>query len=258
MSQDKESEIVQKIKQKKELSGVSDNVVQYSLSNYLSKYKLSLDLLSQSELKIIVKDIRAELRNLVGRFQISKKEPNNKFTNKELDSLLKTHTSTAERLEFYPELKKLISSLHVNSILDLACGLNPLALANKEVKYYASDINEKELVIIKDFFLKKGIRGEVFVYDLRKLKDDLPKADLCLLFKILDIIDDKKHKTTENILSKIPCKKVLVSFSTKKLSGKRMSYPNRLWFEKMLQRYKYPFRKIETDNEVFYLIDKNS
>lgn len=256
MAQDKEREIVQKIKQKKELAGIADSIVKDSLTNYLSKYRLSLDTLSKAELKIIVKDIRAELRNLVGRFQISKKEQNIQFTKEEIDSLLRTHSSTSERLEFYPQLKEIISDLHVSSILDLACGLNPLALANKNLKYYASDINESELSIIKEFFLKKGISGEVFVYDLRKIKDDLPKADICLLFKILDIIDDKKHKTTEKIISKIPCRKLLASFSTKKLSGKKMNYPERVWFEKLLGRLKYNYKKFSSTNEVFYLIDK--
>ena len=112
--------------------------------------------------------------------------------------------------------------------------------------------------MINSFFEKNKISGKTFVYDLRKIKDGLPKADLCLLFKVLDVIEDKKHKISREILQKVPCKKILVSFSTKKLSGKPMNYPKRKWFERLLQRLNYKFEKFSSDNEVFYLIDKSA
>ena len=50
------------------------------------------------------------------------------------------------------ELKEIIKKLNPKSILDLGCGINPLALAEKGVKYYASDINSEDLNIVREFF----------------------------------------------------------------------------------------------------------
>jgi len=135
------------------------------------------------------------------------------LNSKKIQELLKTHSSTAERLEYYPELKKLISKMKAKSILDLGCGLNPIALASSKIKYYAADIKEDELDLIKKYFSTKNIKGKTFIYDLTKIDNKLPKTDLCIMFKVLDVID---HRITEKIITRVKCKKILVSFSSKK------------------------------------------
>lgn len=247
-------DLILKIKDKKELSGLANSVVVESLQKYLTKYNISLDKLSPHQSKILIKEIRADLRLLTGRFQKSQKDKLKLINSKE--SLLKTHTSTFERLDFYPDLKRIIKDIKPRSILDLGSGLNPIALANSKVFYFAADINEDDLLIVKLFFQKNKIEGKTFVYDLRKIKENLPKTDLCLIFKVLDIIDDKRHKLSEKIILNVPSKVIIVSFSTKKLSGKPMNFPNRFWFENLLKKLEFNFEKIETKNEVFYLIKK--
>ncbi|MBU1051968.1 MAG: hypothetical protein KJ718_05450 [Nanoarchaeota archaeon] len=244
--------IIKKIKQKKELAGLADIVVENCLNSYLKKYNLNLKNLSEKQLKIIIKELRAELRLLVGRFQKTTKAR----SLLDIKKLLKTHSSTSERLQFYPKLRSIIKKLKPKSILDLGCGLNPIALANKNIVYHASDINEDELSLIKEFFKKNKIKGNVFVCDLRNLKtkNNLPKADLCLILKVLDIIG-KKH--AEEIITKVPCKKLIVSFATRKLSGKKMNHPRRIWFESLLERLNYNFEVFNSDNEVFYSIEKD-
>jgi len=243
--------LIRKIKQKKELSDLADSVVKSSLENYLNKYKISINESNPARLKIILKEVRAELRKLSGQYQKTIKDKS-KFSTQEL---LKSHSSTAERFDFYPELKNIFFDLKVKSVLDLGCGLNPIALANQSLTYYASDIKENELKIIKKFFKKNKINGTTFVYDLRSQIGSLPEVDICLIFKVLDIIDDKGHKTTEEILKKISCKYFLISFSTKKLSGKPMNHPTRFWFESILKRLNLKFKKFKSTNEIFYLIE---
>ncbi|MFH1425726.1 MAG: hypothetical protein ABIG28_03320 [archaeon] len=247
-------EILKKIKQKKELSGTADSVVEETLNNYITKYNLSISNLPSRQLKIIIKEVRAKLRSLTGQFQKTSKNRANFLSSPK--ALLKTHTSTAERIKGYSKLKSIIKKINPQSILDLGCGLNPIALASKKTKYYASDIKEDELDIIKQFFKKNKINGKTFVYDLRKIsKQDLPKADLCLIFKVLDIID---KNLSEKIILSIPCKKIMVSFSTIKISGKRMNHPKRIWFEKILERKELKYKKFQIDNEVFYLIENSN
>lgn len=245
------------IKEKKELSGLADFIVEDALNFYLKKNKINRDNLSEKEKKIIVKEVRNNLRKLSGRFQNDSQD----YTlSDELDVtyLLKKHSSTKERLEDYPILKEKINSLNVRSILDLGCGINPIAIASSSVRYYALDINESDLDIVRKYFEANNIAGEVFTYDLRNIDNSLPKADLCLIFKVFDVLETKGHKLAEKIIQKLNCKFLLVSFSTKTLSGKPMNHPQRGWMEQLLKRLNCKYESFKNKNEIFYLITKNN
>jgi len=250
-------ELIRKIKEKKELSGLADSLILESINKYLAKRRINIENLRPSEFKILIKDLRAELRNYAGRFQIYGKEWRKRdilLEKGELSTLLNTHTSTQERADFYPELRILISDLKVNSILDLGCGINPIALADSGITYYASDVNKEELDLVNSFFKKNNIKGRTFLCDLRKIEEfDFPQVDLCLIFKVLDIIE-KKSTVAEKLLNKIKAKYFLISFSTKTLSGRHMEMPRRLWLEKLLSKLNYSFKTIKSKNEIFYLI----
>jgi len=250
-------ETIEKIKQKKELSGIDESIVSDLLENYIKKRSIPLKTLRKSQIKVVIKEIRSELRKYTGRFQKSSKDRVSLLEKNKIKEILKTHTSTAERLEFYPKLKNKIRNMKISSILDLACGINPIALASPKIKYYASDIKQDELNLIKTYFKKNKIKGKTFVYDIRKLKP-LPEADLCLIFKVLDIIEEKGHRLAEEIIKKLPCKKILISFPTKKLSGRPMTHPKRIWLEKLLERLNYNYKTFKSNNEIFYLVKKSS
>ncbi len=250
--------IINKIKEKKELQGISVLVIKDNVLKYLKKHSLNIENISAQDSKIIIKDIRSELRFFVGQYQISPKKRDNASSSDKFEELLKTHSSTSERLEFYPQLEKIILDLKINSILDLGCGLNPLALSNKEIEYFATDINVDELSIIEEYFKKNKFKGHTFVYDLRNISSDLPKTDLTILFKVLDVVSKKDRKLSESIILSVKSKYILVSFSTKKISGKPMNFPERIWFEKILLRNNLKFEKFYSNNEVFYLITLSS
>ena len=245
------NQLISQILQKKELSRITRDVVEELLTNYLSKNKISAENLSPKQAKIIVKEIRSQLRNYAGQFQKKQKNRPELLKQNKIKELLETHTSTAERLNFYPELKKLLVKLKIKSILDLGCGINPTALANPKIIYYAADIKQDELDLIRKFFQKNKIKGKVFPYNLLKIKNNLPKTDICLLFKILDTIE---KRAAEKILKSIKSKYILVSFSTKVLSGKKMNQPRRYWFEHLLKRISLEYEIINSENELFYLI----
>ncbi len=255
-------ELIKKIKQKKELSDISNDVVAKAINSYLARNKLFkyISSLSEKELKLIIKDIRAELRRFSGQYQTSFLSFNEKLSllkeNKIVD-LLKTHSSTKERLDFYPELRKIISSLNISSILDIGCGLNPIALASLGVEYYAFDIKEDDVKLVNEYFDLNNINGLAFIEDIASLNiAHLPEADLCLLFKILDIIPDKNHKIAGKIISELKCRYFLISFSTKTLSGRPMLHVKRPWLERILKNLNLPFKTFRSKNEIFYLAEK--
>lgn len=252
-----EESLVSRIKEKKELSGIENSVVSELLESYLRKNKLSLETLNKSELKIVLKDIRSQLRDNVGRFKVGSKDRCKLLEGGDTRALLRTHSSTKERIMFYPRLKEIISELKVKSILDLGCGLNPIALASPGVKYYASDINLEELNLIEGFFKNNNLEGKTFVCNLTKVEEcNLPEADLCIIFKVFDILGKNDYLIAEKIISRIKSKYLLVSFSTRTLSGKPMNKPRRIWMEKLLSNVGYSFEIIHSDNEIFYLARK--
>ncbi len=248
-------ELIEEIKRKKELSGLSSSLIKSQLEDFAKKSKIDLSGLSSRDKKLVVKEIRKNLRVISGQFQKSVKDRKEFLKSKDFVALIESHSSTAERINFYPELKRIISEIKPSSILDLGCGINPLFLARREVTYFAADIKEDELSLIKEFFKIKKINGEAFYYDLKSPATDLPSADLCLIFKVLDILKDKK--LAEKIILTLDCKKIIASFSTKKLSGKKMNFPKRVWFEKMLSRNNLFYSTFSSPNEFFYVIEKS-
>ena len=236
------NQLVKKIKEKKELSGIEDKAVLKTLENYLEKYKISFDKILPSDAKILVKEIRAVLRKLVGQYYAGRNLS---------ESDLSSHVSLKERADFYQKLNSLLKELKVKSVFDLGCGLNPIAVASPDLKYFASDIDNNCLSLVKKYFRKNKINGEIFYCDLRNIKEEFPKTDICFLFKVLDTLE-KKH--AENILKKIQSEKILVSFASHKLSGKKMNFPERRWFEKLLDRLNFKYTKFYSDKEIFYLL----
>jgi hypothetical protein len=248
-------DLIDKIKQKKELSGIADSVVEEAINRCLKKSR-SVSSLRPSEQKVLVKSVRAELRKYSGRFQASFKRKKELLENSRIKELLETHSSTKERIEFYPELLKIISGLKPESILDLGAGLNPIAIARQGIKYYAVEINTDDLNIVNDYFIKNSIQGEAIIQDLRK-PCNFPEADLCLILKVFDVLESRGHKLAEQILSSLKCRFVLISFSTRTLSNAPMRHPQRGWIERLLGRLSFNFKIFKSRNEIFYLAEKS-
>lgn len=249
------NDIISRIKQKKELSGIDNSVIEDAINRCIGKSNINLSSLKPSEQKILVKSVRAELRKYTGRFQASFKKKKELLEKNKIRELLETHSSTKERIEFYPELIEQISKLKVESILDLGAGLNPIAIAKPGVKYYALEINTDDLDIVREYFAKNGIHGEIIVHDVRK-PYNFPKADLCLILKLFDVLETRGHKLAEQLISSIKCRYFLISFPTKTLSNAPMRHPQRGWIEQLLGRLKFKFKILKSRNEIFYLAEK--
>ncbi len=252
------NEIIDKIREKEELRHVSYEVIEDLLKKYIAQNSIKLEQISLKDKDLIKKEIRAELRKKVGRFHQYEKKIEEYVRDEDFSMLIKTHISTKERLEFYPEIEKLIAEINPKVILDLGCGINPIAIAEEETEYYAIDINEEDLQVVRRYFEVKKINGKALNKDIRKIHEiALPKADLCLIFKVLDLVDKKGHKVSEEILDQIEAEYFLISFSTKTLSGRPMNHPQRGWIERLFQRKKWPYRLIKSRNEIFYLAKKS-
>jgi len=257
------SQLVDDIKSKKELSGIEDFFVKSEMLKIISYSRKYADFLSSTlskKSKIyreIIKKTRAVLRKSVGVFIIAEKT-------KDFEKLLFGHESAKERFGAYPELYRKIFEVtgEPKSILDLGCGLNPLSynFLGARPKYFAVDISSLIIEIVKDFFAKDKIAGKAEMINLREIKNkklNLPKADICFMFKLLDSIEmEKGHKLAEKLIKEVDCRWIAASFSTKTISGKKMNHPYRGWVEQMCRRLGYFYEILEFENEIFYLIRK--
>jgi len=242
------------IKEKKELRGISDSILDKKISDFISKKRINLSNLSDKDLKLISKEIRLDLRLMHGRFQLNISKRKSLIKRKDYKDLLKTHLSSKERISFYENISSIVKEINPRSIIDIACGLNPIALASKDVEYTAIDINQEEIDILNDFFASEKIKGKALCLDATKLSFPSLHADLCLIFKFLDFISDS-NRVAEDMLKSIDSKYFLVSFATKSLSGKRR-VSKRIWFERIVHKLGFSFKIYEYENEIFYLVKK--
>lgn len=262
-------ELLEKVKSNKKYQSISDEIVLNEIKNYLEKNPI--DKITKEN----ISEIRNQLHKSYSSFQTKKKNkikkyleelkqnPNNlDITNK----LLSVTLSTKERLPYYKEIYKQIFEITgtPKSITDLGAGFNifsfPLMHLNN-LTYYSYDIDEEDIIIINDYIKimkKNGLIGEAKILDLRNKEkiSHLPYIDVIFLFKLIDIIDKENHKPGEELIKQLTKKTryIVASFATKTITRKKMNYPNRKWFELMLNRLNLDFKKFNTDNEVFYII----
>jgi len=279
------SQLIQDIKQKKELLPLADRFVKTSLRKHLSQTPSAVTFL-QSEFtfksaryKQIIKQVRRELRQVHSLFQVLDVTQRKPYFQQLLQTkpsstkfleihhrILETHSSTKERVSFYPSLYQKIFNLTTKPqiLLDLGCGLNPFSfpfMKLSKLTYYAYDINQEETSLLNKYFqflkkLKPSFQGQAKILDLSKITK-LPSADLAFLWKVTDVLERKKsHKISEQVIVSLPVKYVVVSFPTITVRGVSMNQPRRKWIELMSSRLGYSFKVLKFQNEIFYLIKK--
>ncbi len=272
---------VSEIKKKKILSSLPDLFVRKLVVSFLDEHpplKKSLGRhnkpLKSKDFRLLLKGIRKTLHDIYGVFTLKERELNylrNHLRNlHKLDEeafrihleILSTHKSSLERIDYYHEVYETIFSFtgSPESIVDLACGLNPLSfpwMGLKKVDYFAFEISPSDCDFLNEYFkiMKPfGLNGKAFAVDLLDLKE-IPKADVCFLFKVLDSLEDLQRNYSEKLLKRIPCKFIVVSFPTMSLGGKN-PIKQRGWFFRMMRNLGYSAKTFEIENEIFYIVKK--
>jgi len=265
-------ELLAEIKQSKKYKTLSEEVINEEIEKYLKRNPHH----ERYKDKKILKDIKTELHKIYGSFQTNSRGKREKYLeelklapdNAELiKKILLTNSSTKERLEDYNKIYNKIFEITGKpvTILDLGCGLNPLSfsfMSLDKVNYYSYDIDNADISLLNEYFyiMKDKILGKAKTINLSTIEEEeikkLPKADVCFMFKLVDVLDRKDHKQSEKIISNLDSEWIVVSFSKKTLAGKMMNFPYRGWIERMFERNKWRFQKIDFENEVFYVIRK--
>jgi len=178
-----------------------------------------------------VKAVRTRLHRVVGAFITSHidyaqwhalfKDPSQNRLELCL-RMMRLHASTAERLSFLDSFYKtcLADISPVRSILDLACGLNPLALpwmpVAQDCTYWACDVVQPVIDFLNDFFANYPFAGQAFPCDLYCLYPRSKSASGFFTENIA-IIRPVGQTIAPRLLSSIQADYVLVSYPAKSL-----------------------------------------
>lgn len=173
------------------------------------------------------------------------------------------HASTRERLpildEFYAVTLGGLPPIH--SVLDLACGLNPLAVPwmplAADATYTACDIYTDLAAFLNDFFLLAGVRGRAQVCDLATTVPPR-RADLALALKILPPLEQLERGASRRLLAGVRADYVLVSFPARSLGGRdrRMPQNYRSRFQSLVRGEGWGVQRFEFATELAFLICK--
>ena len=178
--------------------------------------------------------------------------------------MMKLHASTRERL---PDLEVFYALAFaglppIHSILDVACGLNPLAIpwmpVVPNVEYYAVDIYRDMIEFVNSFLALVGVRGSAVTGDVL---GDYPmrKVDLALVLKTIPCLEQVDKTAGAKLLESIQAKYVLVSFPVYSLGGRggkgmTENYAER--FYQLVAGRSWQVRKLEFPTELAFMVTK--
>lgn len=179
-------------------------------------------------------------------------------------AVMAMHTSTRERLpildEFYEAVFAALPAPPAR-VLDIACGLNPLARPwmplSTDAEYVAYDIYTDQMDFLNDFFALAGYAGRAEVRDVIGTPPDGP-AELALILKTLPCLEAVDRHAPARLLDSVRSPYLLVSFPAQTLGGRRkgMAAHYETRFRALLDERGWPAERFEFKTELAFLVRK--
>lgn len=175
------------------------------------------------------------------------------------------HASTRERLPILEQLygRSLDGLPPVRSVLDVACGLNPLAIPWMPLapgfRYLACDIYDDMVEFLNRFFALAGVSGRAFVCDLVSAPPQ-DQVDLALVLKALPPLEQIDRGAGLRLLRRLDAAHILVSFPAQTLGGRdkgmAANYAER--FTALVEAEGWTARRLDFATELAFLVRKSS
>ncbi|GCE48563.1 16S rRNA (guanine(1405)-N(7))-methyltransferase [Thermosporothrix hazakensis] len=196
----------------------------------------------------------------LGRLQQAKDQTQQKEA---CTDIMRYHASTRERLpfleEFYASLSPELSSAH--SILDLACGFNPLALPwmplAEDASYHACDIQQPMMDFLQEWFRISGVHGHAESRNIL-LHPPQEQFDVAFLLKTLPCLEQIDKQAGLHLLQAIQARYLIVSFPARSLGGKKkgMETYYEEHFRSLVAGTPWEARSIQLPNELIFVVHK--
>lgn len=176
--------------------------------------------------------------------------------------IMRLHASTRERLpvldEFYQTVLQGVPA--PRRVLDIACGLNPLAsswmpLAD-DVWYLAYDIYGDMMLFLQAYMRLAGLDGRA---EVRDVIHDPPQetADLALLLKTLPCLEQVQKGAATHLLDAIQARYLLISYPVSSLGGRQkgMVATYDAQFAALIAGRNWMTRRVLFTTELVFLVD---
>ena len=178
-------------------------------------------------------------------------------------NIMAAHASTLERLPILDRFYEIIWAGRppVQSVLDLACGLNPLAIPWMPLAagapYFACDIYQDMIDFAAQFMALPlaGVRGHALARDVLQM-NRLPQVDLALALKTIPCLEQVDKNAGATLLDKVRANHLLVSFPMHSLGKREKGMPahydehfRRLWGDRPGE-----IRRFDFASELVYLV----
>jgi 16S rRNA (guanine(1405)-N(7))-methyltransferase len=176
---------------------------------------------------------------------------------------MQMHASTRERLPFLEDFINLIRENvgEIGSLLDLACGLNPLTLPwlpmKPNARVYLCDIYTDMVAFMDSFRQHLGYAGSSQVCDLTSEVPDRP-IQVAFLLKIIPCLEQIQKTIGSRLLEGIQAETLVVTFPAYSLGGrsKGMRQTYAVHFNELVAGKPWEIEKFEIGNELVYIIQK--
>jgi 16S rRNA (guanine(1405)-N(7))-methyltransferase len=180
-----------------------------------------------------------------------------------IQRVLPAHTSTRERVPILPRFfHECLAELgEITSVLDIACGLNPLAIPWIPLKtgftYTACDIYGDMVGFLNAFFAHFQLNGKALVTDVTS---SIPAVDaqLTLVLKTIPCLEQLDKNAGRFLLNTITSPNILVSFPAHSLGGRSKGMPQfyEQHFRDLIADQSWQITRFEFPGEIAFLIRK--
>ncbi|HEU5229950.1 MAG TPA: hypothetical protein VFU49_19175 [Ktedonobacteraceae bacterium] len=180
-------------------------------------------------------------------------------------TIMSHHASTRERLpileQFYTTILADLPPIH--SVIDIACGLNPLAIPwmqlETDAQYYACDIYWRMLAFLDDALALLPIKGHAQQCDILQACPT-HQADLALVLKTLPCLEQVDKQAGYHLLHSLNARYLVVSFPVHSLGGysKGMSTHYEAHFRELIRNNAWSVRRIEFPTELVFVVKKDA
>ena len=176
--------------------------------------------------------------------------------------ILSSHTSTRERLlimkGFYQQLFS--QGGQPASILDLACGLNPLTWRwmglPAGTRYLAYDIHAPRISFLNAYFRMEGLAGEAILRDIL-VEPPVETADAAFLFKEAHRFEEREAGCNHDLWYALNVKRLYVSLPPFSMTGRHdLTVKNRRLVERSLSGEDWRVSELNFPNEQVFVIEK--
>jgi 16S rRNA (guanine(1405)-N(7))-methyltransferase len=187
--------------------------------------------------KEVVKNVRSKLHQVGGAYLDT--APNYEIWLRELRAaqdpnefkqvcrmVMSRHASTRERLPFLEDFYRQIFGLlpPIGSLLDVACGLNPLAVPwmpmDDSMVYHACDMYADMAGFLNAFFARVHIDGYCQVCDVAAAPPS-QQVDLALVLKSIPCLEQTDKQAGTRLLAGLNARYLAISFPAKSLGGRK-------------------------------------